>query len=429
MRLTTRAALAAALVTAVTGAVLPAAAAADTRAPAPRTERVSVAGDGAQAEGPSDATDISADGRYVVFASEAANLVPGDTNGQTDIYLRDLRTKKVERISLQDSGEQYTSHAGDPSISADGRYVTYSAQVDKPGGLYSGTFLKDRKTGRTEIVSLSDDDKPVFGDYVVGAEVSASGRYVAFVSELKEHGDGGGDGMWTGIYLRDRKAGSTRLVSEIVTGQPTWIIGGLSLSADGRHVGYGLGQVRPGLGGRTYTYDATTGRTKRIDLSPTGADLRIGVPSLSKDGRYAAFDTAEALVPGDTNGKSDIYRLDTRTGAYKKVTQKAGGGQTGDDSYQPDITPDGRHVAFISSASGLTAGDPAKGPLYVRDLKTGKTRRVNVPQGGGESEDQGWPAYALSADAKTFTFTSDATNLVPGDTNTARDVFVRRNVS
>ncbi|GGS10682.1 hypothetical protein GCM10010252_57330 [Streptomyces aureoverticillatus] len=429
MRHTTRAALAAALVTVVAGAVLPAAAAADSRAPAPRTERVSVAAGGAQANGPSDAPDISADGRHVVFSSEATNLVPGDTNGHNDVYLRDLRTKKVERISLRDSGGQYTSHAGDPSISADGRYVTYSAQVDQAGGgLYSGTFLKDRKTGRTEIVSLSDDDKPVFGDYAVGAEVSADGRYVAFVSALKDHGDGGGDGMWTGIYLRDRKEGSTRRVSEIVPGHPTWIVSGLHLSADGRHVGYGLGQVRPGLGGRTYTYDATTGKSKRIDLSPSGADLRIGVPSLSKDGRYAAFETAEAMVPADTNGKSDIYRLDTRTGALKKVTREAGGGQTDDDSYQAAITPDGRHVAFISSASGLTAGDPAKGPLYVRDLKTGTTRRVNVPRGGGESEDQGWPAYALSADAKTFAFTSDATNMVPGDTNAARDVFVRHHL-
>ncbi|MFD0413245.1 TolB family protein [Streptomyces sp. NPDC127108] len=428
MRLTTRAALAAALVTAVTGTVLPAVAAADTRAPAPRTERVSVAASGTQANGPSDATDISADGRYVVFASEATNLVRGDTNDRNDIYLRDLSTKKVERISLRNSGAQYTSHAGDPSISADGRYVTYSAQVDRAGALYSGTFLKDRKTGRTEIVSLSDDDKPVFGDYVIGARVSANGRYVAFVSALKDHGDGGGDGMWTGIYLRDRKEGTTRRVSEIVTGQPTWIIGGMSLSADGRHVGYTLGQVRPGLGGRTYTYDANTGTTKRLDLSATGEDLKVGLPSLSKDGRYAAFETAEPMVSGDTNGKSDVYRLDTRTGALKKVTRKAGGGQTDADSYQARISPDGRHVAFVSSASGLTAGDPAKGPLYVRDLKDGVTRRVNVPRGGGQSEDQGWPDYALSADAKRFVFTSDAANMVPGDTNGARDVFVRRNV-
>ncbi|WP_051852998.1 TolB family protein [Streptomyces aureocirculatus] len=428
MRLTTRAALAAALAAAVTGAVLPAAAAADTRAPAPRTERVSVAADGTQADGPSDAADISADGRYAVFQSEATNLVPGDTNQRPDIYLHDLRTKKVERVSLRDSGAQYTSGAGDPSISADGRYVTYSAQVEEAGGLYSGTFLKDRRTGRTEIVSLSDDDKPVFGDYATGARISANGRYVAFVSALKDHGDGGGDGMWTGVYLRDREEGSTRRVSEIVTGHPAWIVAGLTLSADGRHVGYGIGQVRPGLGGRTYVHDARTGTSKRIDLSPTGKDLRIGVPSLSEDGGYAAFESAEPLVGGDTNGKSDIFRLDTRTGKIKKVTRRADGGQTDDHSYQARITPDGRQVAFTSSASGLTAGDPAKGPLYVRDLKSGTTRRVNVPQGGGQSEDQGFTAYASSGDARTFVFTSDATNMVPGDTNAARDVFVRRHV-
>ncbi|MEI5101375.1 hypothetical protein RB200_26130 [Streptomyces sp. PmtG] len=429
MRLTTRAALATALVAAVTGAALPAAAAPDSRAAAPRTERISVAADGTQAGGASDAPAISADGRYVAFQTEAANLLPGDTNDRTDIYLRDLRTKKLERISLRAGGKQYDSHALDPSISADGRYVTYSAQVPQQGGgLYSGTFLKDRKTGRTEVVSLSDDDKPVFGDYVTGARVSANGRYVAFVSALKDHGDPQSDAMWTGVYLRDRKNGTTRRVSEIATGLPTWTVTAVHLSPDGRHVGYGLGQVRPGHGSKVYTYDTTTGTSKRLDVLPSGEQVRVGVPSLSENGRYAAFTSPARLVPGDTNGKQDVFRLDTRTGKLKKVTVTARGGQTDADSHEPRISPDGRHVAFVSGASGLTAGDRAKGPLYVRDLKSGVNRRVNVPRGGGESEDQGWPAYGLSADARTFAFTSDAATMVPGDTNGARDVFVRRHV-
>ncbi|WP_371526978.1 hypothetical protein OG302_13285 [Streptomyces sp. NBC_01283] len=423
-----RAALtAAALVAAVTATTLPAAFAAPGAADTPRTERVSVAGDGAQADGASEYPDVSADGRYVVFSSEAKNLTPGDTDTWPDVYVRDLKRGTVERVSVQDSGAEFTDFVSQrPTISDNGRYVTFAAVTYERGEYYSGIYVRDLKTKRTELVSLSDADKPVEGQSTTAAETSEDGRYVTFVSSLKDNGDYV-DGMNSGVYVRDRKKGTTKRISEIVTGgaSSSYFISQFTVSADGSHIAYSMGQQRPGLDGRTYLYDRKTGQSRRLDLTPSGADREVGVDSLTRDGRYGVFTARSGdLVPGDTNEKYDVFRIDLRTDAIERIVYAADGSQPDGNSIEAKITPDGRRVVFVSSASGLVAGDPGSASLYVRDLRTGKNQRVDVPQGGGEA-DSAVSHYGLSADARTVAFTSDATNLVPDDTNGVRDVFVR----
>ncbi|MEV8320656.1 hypothetical protein AB0Q95_41555 [Streptomyces sp. NPDC059900] len=422
-----RAALAAAaLVAAVTAATLPAASAAPGAAAS--TERVSVGRGGTQADGASELPDVSDDGRYVVFSTEAKNLVPGDTDTWPDVYVRDLKRGTVERVSVQDSGAEFTDFTGQrPTISGDGRYVTFAAvSYDKDGNYYSGIYLRDLKKKRTELVSLSDADKPVTGEGTTAARTSADGRYVAFVSQLKDNGDYV-DGMNSGVYVRDRKKGTTKRISEIVTGgaSSSYYIAQFTTSADGSHIGYSIGQQRPGRDGRTYIYDVKAGEGRRLDLTPSGADREVGVESLSRDGRYGVFAARSGdLVPGDTNEKYDIFRIDLRTDAIERIVYDAAGGQTDGDSIEARITPDGRRVVFNSSASGLVAGDPGQGSLYVRDLRTGKNQRVDVPQGGGDADSR-VSHFGMDADAKTVAFSSDATNLVAGDTNEVRDIFVR----
>ncbi|GGV61292.1 hypothetical protein GCM10010277_66120 [Streptomyces longisporoflavus] len=417
---------AAALVAAVTAATLPAAYAAPDAAPA--AERISVAPDGTQADGASELPDVSADGRYVVFSTEAKNLVPGDTDTWPDVYVRDLKRGTVERVSVRDSGAEFTDYVSQrPTISADGRYVTFAAVTyDEDGNHYSGIYLRDLKKKRTELVSLSDADKPVTGESTTPAQTSEDGRYVTFVSQLADNGDYV-DGMNTGVYVRDRKKGTTKRISEIVTGgaSSSYYITQFTMSADGSHIGYSMGRQRPGRDGRTYLYDVKAGEGRRLDRTPSGADREVGVDSLSRDGRYGVFSARSGdLVPGDTNEKYDIFRIDLRTDAIERIVYDAEGGQTDGDSYTARITPDGRRVVFQSGASGLVAGDPGRGSLYVRDLRTGENQRVDVPRGGGDA-DSGVSHYGLSADAGTVAFSSDATNLVPGDTNGVRDVFVR----
>ncbi|KAF3467668.1 PD40 domain-containing protein [Streptomyces sp. Tu 3180] len=148
---------------------------------------------------------------------------------------------------------------------------------------------------------------------------------------------------------------------------------------------------------------------------------------MSGDGRYVVFESdADDLVPGDTNGRVDVFLRDLRTGATERVSLTAAGGQTDGDSGQPVISEDGRHVVFRSEASGLVAGETARGPLFARDLRTGVNRRVTVAHDGGESDSQSWSDAAVSRDGRVVAFESWATNLVPDDTNGLRDVFVRR---
>ena len=389
------------------------------------TRRVSVSATGAQVSGDSALLSISGDGRFVAFQSEADDLVPGDGNGQTDVFLRDLRRGTIERISVRDDGGEYSYNAYDPRISADGRYVTFQASTGTPGdGYYAGVYLWDRLKDRTEVVSLSDDDTPVSG--TGGTRISRDGRYVTFVSGLKENSDDDSR-MGAGVYVRDRLKGTTRLVSP--TEPPTserygWIIGDVTMSADGSRIGYGMGQARPGLKSNIYVHDTRSGRT---DLFAVSDQTGVTVPTFSGDGRYAAFASpAGDLVPKDTNGTFDVFVRDLRKGTIERVSLDAGGGQLDSASNGPVISEDGRRVAFTSGAANLVAGETAHGPLFTRDLRTGVNQRVTVAHDGGESDAQGLGDLAVSYDGRVVAFTSWATDLVPGDTNDQRDAFVRR---
>ncbi|MFI7342046.1 hypothetical protein ACIBUY_29400 [Streptomyces sp. NPDC050085] len=384
------------------------------------TERISVAADGTQADGESTGASVSGDGRFVVFSSAAANLVPGDTNADTDVFLRDLRRGTVQRIGEGGHGA---------SISANGRYVTYRGQTGSAEGhdFYSGYFLYDRRTGRTEVVSLSDDDRPVSGGYGTGAVMSSDGRYVVFDSPLSENGDSS-ERTSFGMYLRDREKGTTRLMSPTVFESGYWTLGAATISADGSRIAFSAGQVKPGFEGRVYVYDRRAGKAEVFAKNYAGQPYtQTSVPTFSADGRYAAFtSSAPDLVPDDTNGTYDAFVRDLRTGATRRVSVSANGGQSAGSWSGAQISGDGRYVAFSSSATDLVAGDTRHGPLFLRDLRTGVTERLSVGAGGAESDDQAMGIAALSRDASTAVFGSWATNLVPGDTNGVPDVFVRR---
>ncbi|MFJ3666591.1 TolB family protein [Streptomyces sp. NPDC090106] len=388
------------------------------------TRRVSASAAGEQATGDSRTPSISGDGRFVVFESDADGLVPGDDDHATDVFLRDLREGTVEQVSVRDDGGAY-GLAFDGGISADGRYVVFQGGTGsvEAGDWFSGIFLWDRIEDRTEVVGLTDDERPV---YATDPVISRDGRYIAFLSTLADHGDTG-TRVGAGVYVRDRARGTTRLVS--VTEPPatgdgySWIVGAPTMSADGSRVAYTMNQARPGLQGATYTWDRRTGLKERFDR----ADGRTGRPTFSGNGRYAAFSSAAPdLVPGDTNGTEDVFVRDMVKGTVARISLGATGAQVDARSYEPVISEDGHRVAFVSGATDLVAGDTARGPLFSRDLRTGLTQRVTVARGGGESDYQGWPDTAVSRDGKVVAFDSWATNLVSGDTNDTRDVFVRR---
>jgi uncharacterized repeat protein (TIGR01451 family) len=182
----------------------------------------------------------------------------------------------------------------------------------------------------------------------------------------------------------------------------------------------------------TFVRDRLTGTTERVSVDShgregDGASGVIGIrslPSLSGDGRFVAFESnATNLVAGDTSPVRDIYVADRQAGTLERVSVNGNGVGGEDSSFEPAITSDGRFVAFESFASNLVPGDDATKDVFVHDRQTRATEKVSVNSAGmgGESDSE---LPALSDDGQVVAFESYSRNLVPGDTNSAKDVFV-----
>ncbi|MEK6274485.1 MAG: PASTA domain-containing protein [Actinomycetota bacterium] len=155
------------------------------------------------------------------------------------------------------------------------------------------------------------------------------------------------------------------------------------------------------------------------------ANGRSFVPTINADGRYSAFySDASNLVIGDSNSSRDVFLHDHLTGETTRMSVDSSGVEGNADSFAPSISGDGRFVAFSSAASNLVAGDAnGANDIFVRDRQTPMTTRVSVALGGAEANGGNY-GPSISADGRYVAFVSDASNLVPDDTNAIRDVFV-----
>jgi Tol biopolymer transport system component len=333
------------------------------------TERVSVGTGGGQGNANSFYSSMSADGRLVTFTSEATNLVPGDTNGVDDVFVRDRVAGTTERVSVATGGGQANSISAQSDISADGRFVAFLSDASNlVAGDTNGVtdvFVHDRFTGTTERVSVATDGGQGNDNAGDPPSISADGRYVAFSSHATNL-VAGVTNVGNHVYVRDRLVGATECLS----------ISGIlpSISADGRYVAF--------LSGITISVrDRLTGLTENVAVSTSGVagNNSPGYPSISGDGRYVAFhDPATNLVPGDTNAALDVFVHDRLTGITERVSVPAGGGQGGGDSDFAAISADGRFVAFLSTAANLVAGDTNGQPdVFVRGVDLTDTLGVD----------------------------------------------------
>ncbi len=406
------------------------------------TQRVSVASDGIQANNSSFTFPaISANGRYVAFQSNASNLVAGDTNGVADVFVRDLVTGETTRVSVATDGSQGNGPSGDRlSISADGRYVAFSSVasnlVTGDTNLASDIFVHDRLTGETTRISTATDGSQGNSSSTF-ASISGDGRYVAFESDATNLVPGDTN-LSTDIFVHDRLTGETTRVSVATNGtQANSFSDEPAISADGRYVVYGsyASNLVPGdTNGVTdvFVYDRTSGTTRRVSVASDGTQGNGFSPfaTISGDGRYIAFGSeATNLVPGDTNNAVDNFIFDQVTGQTTRISVASDGTQANSDSGGRSISADGNYVAFWSAASNLVAGDTNNAPdIFLYNRITGETTRVSVASDGtqGDSSSGGsGNSIGLSADGRYVVFSSSATNLVPGDTNGFRDIFVR----
>jgi len=342
-----------------------------------RIERVSVSSSGAQANRYSWYPTLSADGRFVAFQSTATNLVPNDTNNGWDIFVHDRQTRRTVRVSLTFLGAEAVPDSTRPDISADGRYVVFQSNgfnlVPNDWNVGSDIFVRDTQAGTTRCVSVSNPTPQANGDSNLGA-LSADGRFVAFNSTATNMIDDDRN-YWRDIFVRDR----------------------------------------------------VTGTNQRVSLASNGAeaDRDSFTPALSADGQIVAFvSTATNLVPNDTNNARDIFVHDVRASIIRRVSVSSSGVQGNGDSDMPAVSADGRFVAFSSASSNLVPNDTNRvTDVFVHDLLIGQTERVSVASDGSQANGaSGFPA--LSADGRYVVFESAASNLVPNDTNNAYDIFI-----
>jgi len=398
-------------------------------------QRVSVASSGVQGNGRSCCPSISADGRFVAFASEASNLVPGDTNGAWDVFVYDRQTGEITRVSVASDGAQGNGDSGGPAISADGRFVAfYSSASNLVPGDTNGVedvFVHDRLTGQTTRVSVASDGAQG-NDLSWQPSISADGRFVAFASRASNLVPGDTNGTWD-VFVHDRLTGQTTRVSVASDGKEGNGFSFLPLiSADGRFVAFtseasnlAPGDTNPWWD--VFVHDRLTGQTTMVSVASDGTPgngASIGT-SISGDGRFVAFSSsASNLAPGDTNGVIDVFVHDRLTGETTRVSVASDGAQGNASSDGGVLSGDGRFVVFFSASSNLAPGDTnAAMDVFLHDRQTGQTTRVSVASDGAQGNADSSGA-AISADGRFVVFTSEASNLVPGDTNGTWDIFV-----
>ena len=404
-------------------------------------ERLSVDGPGMPGNGQSFAASISADGRFVAYASQASNLVSGDTNGWYDVFVYDRSTGETARVSLATAGTQANGPSFRPSISGDGRYVTFESEASNlVAGDTNGVvdvFVHDRDTGATTRVSVDSVGAQGNGGASDAPAISGDGRYVAFQSLAGNLVSGDSNGT-SDVFVHDRNTGQTTRASVGSAGvQGNTTSSAPAISADGRYVAFESDATNL-VGGDAngsrdvFVRDRTGGTTTRVSVGSAGGESESESTnaSISADGRWVAFRSAATnLVPGDTNSTWDIFLHDRDTGATTRVSVHSTGTEANGQSSHPVVSADGSFVAFESEATNLVPGDGnGVRDVFVHERSAGLTTRVSVDsmmtEGNGSSR-----VPAISADAGYVAFESDATNLVSaGDTNSGADVFVRDRV-
>ncbi len=397
-------------------------------------ERVSVRVPAIQGDSWSEAVSLSADGRYRAFYSNASNLVAGDTNGVVDVFVQDGNTGAITRVSVDSAGVQGNGASRHAAISADGRYVAfYSYATNLVADDINGVvdiFVHDMNDGTTTRVSLDSSGSQV-NDASYYPSISADGRYVAFYSYATNLVPGDTNGV-VDIFVRDRTGGTTTLVSVDSAGvQGNGVSQSPSISADGRYVAFQSEATNLVSGDSNgvddiFVRDRTGGTTTRVsvDSAEIQGNGSSTSPSMSADGGYVAFQSAaDNLVPGDTV-TLDVFVRDLNAGTTSRVSVDSAGNAGAGSSSSASISGDGRYVAFYSYATDLVAGDTnGAADVFVRDRNIGTTERVSVDSAGVQGNAFSL-SRAISADGCYVGFTSDATNLVPGDTNGFQDAFL-----
>jgi hypothetical protein len=403
-------------------------------------EQVSVSSAGVKGNDYSWWSSISDDGRYVTFGSNATNLVAGDTDGVSDIFLRDRLTGQTTLITRLDPDVLTQFRPDGGFISGSGRYIVFSSSRsdlvanDTNGKL--DVFVYDIQTGIIRLASgdtngIPGNDESYWGEVSgIWPPISADGRYVTFESYATNLVLNDTNGKLD-IFVHDMQTGLTTRASVDSSG----VQGDLNsfqatISRDGRYVVFGsiadnLVPNDTNNNQDVFMHDMQTGVTALVSVNSSGVQANNSSSDGSTvDGRYIVFDSiATNLAPG-INGLGDFFLHDMQTGITTLVSVDSAGVPANSYSGAAHLSADGRYIIFWSNASNLVSGDSnGKVDAFIHDMKTGVTARVGLSAAGIQGNDVTRPD-GISADGRYITLSSQASNLVPGDINGRADVFV-----
>jgi hypothetical protein len=341
------------------------------------TERISQAANGDGGNGNSSTPQISDDGTYVVFQSDATNLGPTDSNNRRDVYLYNRQSSTMELVSVATNGDQGADRSFNPTVSADGNLVAFNSESDFINGGDSGTdqvWLRNRIAGTTSLVSKAANGDPGNSNSDNRPLITGNGLFITYQSQASN------------IVTPDTNGNDDSVFVYNVVGDSTTIA---SRNANGDQANFGATQ-----------------------------------PAISEDGRYVSFtSSATNLVTGGVN-QGNIYLKDTQSGTVTWISQQSGGGMANSESYDSRISGDGRFVVFYSDATDLISGDTGtETSVYVYDRINAVLAKASVAFNGGNID--GSADYPnISRDGAVIGFNSLATNLISGFTPSGSNEIV-----
>ena len=378
----------------------------------------------------SDSPVITPDGRFVAFTSTASNLVSGAQATYQEIYVRDLVQGQTLWAS-QSIGATSPPSSYNPALSDDGRYVAFKIST-RAGFTVARCTLA---TLSLEVISTTAAGHDPLGSDDYGPAMSPDGRFVVFSDAVSANGT-------SSVWLWDGQTKSTSLVSANSSGQPSvnGICDSAALTPDGRYVAFvsnGTDLNSHAVDGefQVYLRDMRSGTTELAsgNADGTGAGALGGtVPALSSDGRFVLFESrGDALVSDDLNHAYDVFLRDLTTSTTELISRAATNppaltANAASLTANNAVSADGRYVVFESSAGNLVSGDTnGWRDVFVRDLQLGSNILVSVNQLGTGGAHGTSGSASISANGRYVVFISSADDLTPKDTNGLDDIFVR----
>lgn len=408
--------------------------------------------DGFSANGASGSPSVSTNGEWIAFQSDASDLVDGDTNGVTDIFVKNVTLGQTALVSVNTNGVSANDPSTSPIMTQDGRFVAFESTATDLVTNYAGKFvrcsnvyLRDLVNNTTLLVSVGTNGLSGTNGYGSSGDsslssVSADGRYVLFVSSARNLG--AIINTVSEIFVRDMQAEKTYWIGTNVAPflkkvppiSTTSVFSNPVMSGDGQVLAF---RVTKDVNSLILRYDLASNSSTMVSSNKYIASVSSGItynwdyagPSISDDGSVIAYGLLPINIPPIPSIATNQIYVWTAAGNTNTPASMAPDGSTpgNANSDSPVISADGKTLAFLSAATNLvdnvSVGDHSR--AYIRDLSSGITKLINVETNLDKPPGDVYEYPIISADGKFVVFSSTSDGLVNNDNNDEEDVFIR----